>query len=289
MAHYQSGLALTVFGDFEKAHHHFQKALEINEKLGVLWGILLVSGNKVWANLAQGNIDLAYEKSNEDILLAEGTSDIYTKAVVSFNHGCSCLYKGLFDKARDLLLSSVTLSEKIDNLFWAGQFGWDLGNANFYLGRFEESYICYQKAILNLERTKTHPSLIELLKIASARAKIMSNEKDIDLELLYRCAKKIKADLFEVWVPRYLGDILLNIDNKHITEAESWIKKSIEANNRRGLSWHLGRDHMVYAELFQRKHEPEKAKESLFKAIENFKECGADGWAKRTAEKLAQL
>ncbi len=55
------------------------------------------------------------------------------------------------------------------------------------------------------------------------------------------------------------------------------------------MMWNLGMDYAVYAELFRRKGDQSKAKENLGKAIEIFKECGADGWMKKAEEELASF
>jgi tetratricopeptide (TPR) repeat protein len=86
-----------------------------------------------------------------------------------------------------------------------------------------------------------------------------------------------------------IGGILLNIDDQHISEAEGWIKKAIEADNRNGTMWNLAQDFALYAELFKRKGDIKKAKENLSKAIEIFKECGADGWVEKYEKELASL
>jgi hypothetical protein len=88
---------------------------------------------------------------------------------------------------------------------------------------------------------------------------------------------------------RYIGEILLNIDNEHMNDAENWIKKAIEADTKNGMIWHLGRDYALYAELFRRKSDHLKAKENLNQAIEILKECGADGWVEKYEKELASL
>ena len=87
----------------------------------------------------------------------------------------------------------------------------------------------------------------------------------------------------------YIGAILLNIDDQHISEAEDWIKRSIEINQEYGMLWNLARDYALYADLFKRKGDLSKAKENLNKAIEIFKECGADGWVEKYEKELAAL
>jgi len=51
----------------------------------------------------------------------------------------------------------------------------------------------------------------------------------------------------------------------------------------------LGQDYSLYAELFKRKNDQSKTKENLNKAIETFKECGADGWVLKYEKEFATL
>ena len=60
----------------------------------------------------------------------------------------------------------------------------------------------------------------------------------------------------------------------------------MEADERNGMMWHLGRDHALYAEFFKKRGEQSKAKENLAKAIEILKKWGADGWVKKYEEEI---
>ena len=82
---------------------------------------------------------------------------------------------------------------------------------------------------------------------------------------------------------------MLIMDKQFVANAEEWLEKAIEADERNGMRWSLASDYALYAELFRRKGEKAKGKEKLGKAIEIFKECGADGWVKRYEEELASL
>ena len=117
----------------------------------------------------------------------------------------------------------------------------------------------------------------------------MRNEKDIDLESLYGYESENTINIFEGWMQRYIGEILLNIHNLQMNETEKWIMKAIESDKRNNMMWYLGRDYALYADLFKRKGDQSKAKESLNKAIEILKECGADGWVKKYEKELAAL
>jgi hypothetical protein len=99
----------------------------------------------------------------------------------------------------------------------------------------------------------------------------------------------IKIKTCEGFMQRCIGEILLNLDEQHISEAEHWIQEAIKADTRNGMMWYLGRNYALYAELFKRKGDQEKAEEKLGKAIEIMKECGADGWMEKYEKELSLL
>jgi len=117
----------------------------------------------------------------------------------------------------------------------------------------------------------------------------LNNDKDIKLSAVFEYYENINVKVAKGWAARYIGEILLNIDDQHITEAEDWVKKAIETDKRNSTMWSLGADHALCAELFKRKGDQIKAKEALNKAIEIFKECGADGWVEKAEKELASL
>ncbi len=81
----------------------------------------------------------------------------------------------------------------------------------------------------------------------------------------------------------------LNLVDGHISDAEDWIKKADEANNKNGLIWHLACDYALYAEFFKHKGDPSKAKEKFGKAIEIFKKCNALGWVEKYEKELTVI
>jgi hypothetical protein len=133
------------------------------------------------------------------------------------------------------------------------------------------------------------PSFVGLAKIGVARSRVMINEKDVDLESLYTHSRNNKIKAAEGWMSKYIGEILLNIDDQHLPEAEHWIRKAIEADQRNRMMFHLGKDYALYAELFKRKSDKLRAQENLGKAIEILKECGADGWVEKYGKELATI
>jgi L-arabinose isomerase len=81
----------------------------------------------------------------------------------------------------------------------------------------------------------------------------------------------------------------LNIDDQHLSEAENWIQSAIEADQRNRMMFHLGRDYALYANLFKTKGDKLRARENFGKAVEIFKECGADGWVEKAEKELATI
>jgi tetratricopeptide (TPR) repeat protein len=117
----------------------------------------------------------------------------------------------------------------------------------------------------------------------------MNKEKDLDLESLYAYSRNNKVKAIEGWIQRYIGEILLNIDDQNISRAENWILNAIEADQRNRMMLNLGKDYALYADLFNRKGDRSKARENLGKAIEIFKECGADGWVEKYEKELVAI
>ena len=147
----------------------------------------------------------------------------------------------------------------------------------------------YDNARLILEDNRLFPSFKNASIICIAKAKVLNNEKDINLEQLLRYAIESKIKLFEGTVRRSIAEILLNMDDQHTSDAKDWIEKAIEADTKNGTMFFLGMDYAFYSELFRRKSDLSKARENLNKAIEIFKECGADGWMEKYEAELATL
>jgi tetratricopeptide (TPR) repeat protein len=126
-------------------------------------------------------------------------------------------------------------------------------------------------------------------KAGSVRSNVMNKQKDVDLESLYVYSRNNKMKAVEGLIQRYIGEILLNIDDQHLSEAEHWIQKATEADQRNRTMFYLGHDYALYADLFKRKGDSLKTQENFGKAIEILKECGADGWVEQYEKELATL
>jgi class 3 adenylate cyclase/tetratricopeptide (TPR) repeat protein len=282
IASYWYGCASGWNCEFERSINYFQRVLDISVAAKNLWGIAIMKGNLAFFSYYyNGRIDLAFRTSNEGLQIAEESGDIFSKAITYISHGVSCYGKGLLEEAGKHLVKGLEFSERINFHSFNGTAQFHLGETYFEMGDFSKSKEHYQKGIWVWERNRLVPSWAGLGKVGLARSKVTNKEKDVDLEILYVHSRNNKVKVYEGWIQRYIGEILLNFDDQHVSEAEHWIQKAIEADQKNRMMFELGKAYALYADLFKRKGEKLKAQENLGKAIEILKECGADGWVEK--------
>jgi len=290
LASYWFGISLGSNCEFERSAHYIQKALDINVAAKNLWGIATMKINLAYfTHWYHGKIDMAFRTSNEGLQIVEESGDIYPKAMAYVIHGASCYGKGLLDEAEKYLLKGLEFCERINFAGWDAAAQFHLGDTYFEMGDFKRSKEHYEKASWALEHYQLFPSYAGCGRVGLARSKAMNKEKDVNLQSLYTHSQNNKVKILEGWIQRYIGEILLNIDDQHMSDAEHWIQKAIEADQRNRAMFQLGQDYALYADLFKRKGDRLKAQENLGKAIEIFKECGADGWVEKYKKELAKL
>ena len=121
------------------------------------------------------------------------------------------------------------------------------------------------------------------------KAKVAVNNRNIDIESLRAYASKNKWEILQGVTKRSIAEIHLYLDKEHLPEAEELIRQSIKEDKKNEMKHQLGHDYAIYAEIFKRKGQGLKSKETLGEAIEIFKKCGADGWAEKYEKELTEL
>jgi len=264
--------------------------LGINVMANVHWGIVAIKTNiVVHVYSIQGNAELSYQTSHEALRIADESGDIFSKAHANFAYGISFCLKGYLEEAEKHLLKAIDFCQKSNLLGYAAGASTYLGYIYLLQRKDYKTVQEYCERSISLwQLCSMGSSFIMLNKTYIALAKVMNKEKDINLNKILKF-EDIKSKWFEGLMSNHIAKILLNIDGQHISEAEDWIKRSIEINQKYGIMGYLAQDYALYAEWFKRKGDPSKAKENLIKAIEIFKECGADGWVERYEKELASL
>ena len=276
--------------EFEKAEQYIRRALDINLTARNLWGIAVMKSNLAcFCYHYPGKMNLGFQITEEAVQTAEESGDSLSKGISYVSHGISCFDKGLLDEAEKHFLKGLNFSERINLHSWNAIARIYLGEIYFETGDFARSKEHYEKESWILDHNRLWPSMANLGKVGLVRSKVLNKEKDMDLESLYVHSRNNKVRAFEGWIQGYIGQILLNVDDQHISESEHWIQKAIEADQGNRMMFHLGQDYALYADLFERKGNRLKARENLGKAIEILKECGADGWVEKYEKELAAL
>ena len=290
MANYNFGWYYSLNCDFEKGLEYLRESLDLsiaaNELVGMAWSKGTMSA---LSYCLQGKTDLAHQISEESLQLSEKSGDLLAKVPPLGGHGLCCHLKGLFEEAANSLVKGLTICEKTTQAAWWSWVSGLLGDLYSDLGEYEKAQRYYKRGIDICKNVKFSPSWINMWEISITRAKVLNLDEDINLNRLFECYGNNKLKFCEGQNARHIGEILLNIGGSHISEAENWIKKAIEVNKRSGTIWLLGRNYALYSEFFRRKSDKSKAKENFIKAIEIFKDCGADGWVKRYKKELVSL
>jgi tetratricopeptide (TPR) repeat protein len=289
-ANFWFGCALGFDCEFDRSELHLQRAVDINVLAKNSWGIAAMKANLALSSyFFSGRVHKGFPISHEAVLLAEECSDIYSKGMTYSIHGSLCLAKGLIDEAINFALKGAELCEKISLYSYAMMAHTMLGEAYFEKGDFDKSGDHFEKACLLMENNRQFPSWLSGSRLGLIRSKVLNGERDVEIDSLFSYSKKNRLKSAEAWIAIYLGEILMNLDDRHIFQAEDWIQKAIQKGQKNGTKYHLGKAYALYGEFSRRKGDRLKSQENLGKAIEILKECGADVWVEKYEKELALI
>ena len=229
------GICLCETGEFEKALSCYKKALEINVMTNDQWGIVALKMNIAnWVYGRMGNVELAYQTSLETLSIANGSGDVWSKANANFALGFSYYLKGCLKEAEEHLLKSVDLLQKSNQLALAAHANTYLSAIYLDMGEYETSQKFSERAISLYQHGSMRSSYILWCKISIALALVMNDKKDINLNEIFKWYEEIINKWHKGLASNCIGTILLNVDGQHISEAEDWVKRSIETNQKYG-------------------------------------------------------
>ncbi|MGZ3580283.1 MAG: adenylate/guanylate cyclase domain-containing protein [Syntrophales bacterium] len=286
---YQSGTFLPFISEFDDAHKRLKQCLDFSLSAGHKIGIAFSKISISVCYQVEGKTNPAHQFAQETLELAKETGDAFIKGMAYANYGTSCYYKGLFDEAKTHFSEFTSSYEKSAPISWIAWADVNLGSLYVDLGKYDDAVNRYKKITSIMEDVCFLPSVIKFFHTCMARARALRHDHDIELNELFAFQQSNKLQFCEGWMARNIGDILLNMNDEHVSEAAVWFQKAIEADTRNGMKWQVANDYAFYANYFRQKGDPKGAKEQLTKAIDLFKECGADGWVKRTKKSLMEL
>jgi tetratricopeptide (TPR) repeat protein len=285
-----SAIVRSVNCEFEKADTHLTKALEINLAANSQWGVSIIKSNlSYFIYFSQGRMVQSYQISREALEGANESGDIFSKAMATVCHGIACYGCGSFDKAILHLTEGCQFCDKIKLVVFHGLAHFFMGEAYFETGNFKMAEVNYREAIDIYEHNRIIPSWKNVSKSAIEKMKVINKDSVVNLSETVGYAEVNKARIWDGWIRRNIGEILINSDDQRLDEAQAWIEKAIEADSTNGTLLNLGRNYALYAELCKRKGERDKARAAYKNAIQVFKDCGSDGFLKRAEESLASI
>ncbi len=275
-------------GEFNKSLESLEKALHISQAADRIFGIAQLKGViSYYVYNPTGQLDLAYQTSQEGVRLAEESGDAHSKAITYICHGRSNLYKGYLDQAVEFLGKGTELCEKIAHDLWNMNGQIELFSTYIELGEYKNALLHGEKAgQLANRKGLSVASVLNAFTLMSDIAKIFDRSLSVDVLSLNTIYEGIKKSLLEVPVPSFFAEVLIKADQPQYVEAEKWIEKSVvtyEKYSLKGWSW---KPYVLYFEFYKHQNDLPKAREQMNKAISIMKECGADGWVERYEKEL---
>jgi tetratricopeptide (TPR) repeat protein len=276
--------------EFTEGESCFLRLIERAEAAGNVRGKAVIKFNLASHIYGQsGRIDDALRTAQEALHLGFQAEDLHLKCGAYMAWGMAFLRKGLFPETEESLMLSIEMSQKTD-FTGALLVGFlYLGLLRYEMGQYREAQECYDGVLVVYERVRLWHSLARLSQILRVAAGVRGGLNPALDGLLNFDLQEIRLRNVQGSAAQAMGEIYLYIDDKHMDEAETWIRKAIEINEQNRMPWDLARDYALYAEFFKKKADPAQAREKLKKAIELMRGCGADGWVKKYEEQLAGL
>jgi tetratricopeptide (TPR) repeat protein len=291
-ANYQLGMVLCFNHQFNEGTSYLKACLDLSLLSKNLTGIAHPKSGLAWNYNLQGKTNLALQISTEALQSATESGDVIALQPAYTSQGLSYYYKGVFHEAETYLLAGLGYYEKTAIGAWGALASGHLGLIYGDMEENEKAEKYYKKAILIFEETRFFPSWLNVHKLYLAKAKILNHQFTVDmheLNSLIAAHEKNRITICESLGARCIGEIFLHIDDNHMAEAETWIRRAIKANTGYGTKWNLARDHSLYADWFKKKGDIQGTKEQLTKAIDFFRECNADGWVTMTEHELTAI
>ena len=274
---------------YEEAFDCYNISLQLSEMGNHLSGISYLKGTiSIFFLSFIGKIDTAYAMSEEAVQAAEKCGDSHTRGLAYVSHGSACFFKGDFERSRRFLTDAIDLCSKSGQMWWKVWAESWLAHTYFFTQRYKEAIEFYTRTISTINETLIHHWMpyqkISLERAIQADCGTISPGFDPAT-----CRRENKFKVNEGIIESTIADILIKIDPKFIPEAEASVRAAIAADERNHTKWYLGQDYAVYSEVCRVKGDVPMARAQLMRAIEIFRECGADGWVEKYEKELFAL
>jgi tetratricopeptide (TPR) repeat protein len=241
------GLIYAVKGEWDTAIDYYEKRLEISENFEDIWGMGRTYGNLGRAYYSKGEWDKAIDYYEKSLEIKEKIRDIYGIATTYGNLGFVYGDKSEWDKAIDYCKKSLEISEKIGNTHWLATMYSCLGYVYKDKGEWDTAIDYYQK----------------------------------DFEIFEKIGDiRVMAITWGNLAEAYCG-------KDDIETALDYCNNSFEILEKMGDKLNLGDVHRTYGIIFRKRKELQRSKEELERSIKIYKELTAIYELAKTFHELA--
>jgi class 3 adenylate cyclase/tetratricopeptide (TPR) repeat protein len=270
------GIANAWHAEFEESRLQFKTAIETGSSPGQ---IALAKAHLAWGGyVSNKDTQTGVQITSEAVKLMQNTqSGYYEGWIYTFQGWCNYIY-GSFELSEEILLKAIQSCKQANLLSIRAIANYIIGLIAYHGNQYATSKEYLKEAITLFDKAGVWPSYKDDCEIALNRLMIMNDEKELNLDRLEFLCRRNKVNLLEGTKARRISDILIKMGNCHINEAESWIAKAVEADQRYETIWSLGRDYMTWGKLHSIKEDKKESKSCYDKAIEIMLVCGANGW-----------
>jgi class 3 adenylate cyclase/tetratricopeptide (TPR) repeat protein len=276
--------------EFAEGESCYLQMMEMSEAAGNVLGVITAKYNiAAWIYAPDGRIDKALMCGQEALQLSLQADDNHSKGAAYGVCGGAFFRKGLFPEAEENLTLAIETNQKTDFTVALLMSFYYLGILRSEMGQYQEARECYDGLLAVNERVRVSPSWARGAQILKVAAGIREHLNQTHAAVMNFDIIEIRNRSVQGWAALAMGEIYLYLDDPHMDEAETWIRKAVEADERNRMPWDLARAYALYSEFFKKKGDPTQAKEKLGKAIELMRSIGADGWVTRYEERLALI
>jgi tetratricopeptide (TPR) repeat protein len=232
-AYFYEGIAHGFNCEFAEGESCLLRVMEMSETAGNVKGLVFAKFNIAHTIYAlDGRIKEALRCSQEALLLALQTDDLYLKDETYWASGIAFFRKGLFPEAEENLMLSIEMSKKSDitgPMLFSFVY---LGVLRSEMGRYQEAQECYDGLLAVYERVRMWPSMARLAQIWKVAAGVRGHiDPTLDAVLNFDL-QEIKMKFLQGSAAQAMGEIYLYIDDDHMMRPRTGLERPLRSINK---------------------------------------------------------
>ncbi len=272
-AHYEVGQSLFHQGNFSRALQHFEQSIELynpsaHGSLAYAMGADLgvdARALAAWCHMYLGHPDRALAVSEAAVALAKRVEHPFSLAEALFNAGTVHLQRGELDRARERVEEVVALAEQLGFPLYLGVGRVVRGWARVESGEGEAGLAEMQQAIVELARIGSGIGAPQILVLLAESLRKVGRHDDalgaVGLGVAH--AEQQGQHYYDAELHRLRAEILLDMDDNAVEEAEALFGQSLEIARRQEAKTFELRAATSLARLWQRQGKRDAARDLL--------------------------